>query len=79
LPEWQARRAKARALSPRAALGAGQYAVVLVNREDLYGTILRVGETGIVRVDTLFDISPESLDATLEREAETMILAPVGQ
>jgi hypothetical protein len=58
---------------------AGQYAVVLINQRDMYGTVLRVVESGIVRVDTLFDISPESLDATLEREAETMILAPVGQ
>jgi hypothetical protein len=58
---------------------AGQHAIVLINLDDLYGTILRVGETGIVRVDTLFDISPESLRATLEREAETVILAPINE
>jgi hypothetical protein len=58
---------------------AGRYAIVLLNPEDLYGTILRVGESGIVRVDTLFDISPESLKATLEREAETVILAPINE
>jgi hypothetical protein len=55
---------------------AGHHAIVLVDGESPDGTILRIGETGIVRVDTIFDISPESLSNLLEREAGTIILGP---
>jgi len=41
-------------------------------------TALRVGERGIVRVDTIFDASPQALNAMVEREASKLILAPVG-
>ena len=37
---------------------------------------LRVEDHGIVRVDNLFDGSPEVLDAMVEREASEVILAP---
>jgi hypothetical protein len=58
---------------------AGQYVIVFLKDEDENDVILRLGETGIVRVDTLFDTSPESLGELLEREAGIMILSPVGQ
>jgi hypothetical protein len=58
---------------------AGQYVIVFLKDEDENDVILRLGETGIVRVDALFDTYPESLAEFLEREAGTIILAPVGQ
>ena len=58
---------------------AGQYVLVFLKDADENDVILRLGETGIVRVDTLFDTSPESLAALLQREAGAIILAPVGQ
>jgi hypothetical protein len=36
-----------------------------------------VGDGGIVRVDHLFDTSPEALNSILEREAADVILAPI--
>jgi hypothetical protein len=54
----------------------GNYVILFVDEENRSGTALRVGERGIVRVDTLFDTSPESLDAMIEREASRVILAP---
>jgi hypothetical protein len=54
----------------------GNYVILFVDEENRSGTALRIGERGIVRVDTLFDTSPESLDAMIEREASRVILAP---
>ena len=54
----------------------GKYVILLVNAENASGAALRVGERGIVRVDTLFDISPESLDAMIQREASKVLLTP---
>lgn len=55
----------------------GEYVILLVNGRDLHATALRIGERGIVRVDTIFDASPENLNAMIEREAVTVILPPV--
>lgn len=57
----------------------GQYAVLLITEGSDPGIALRIGESGIVRVDSLFDASPQALNAMIEREASEVILAPVGQ
>ena len=54
----------------------GKYVVLFVSGENQPAAALRIGERGIVRVDTIFDSSPESLRAMVEREASTVILAP---
>lgn len=54
----------------------GKYVVLFVSGENQPAVALRIGERGIVRVDTIFDSSPESLRAIVEREASTVILAP---
>jgi hypothetical protein len=54
----------------------GKYVVLFVSGENQPAVALRIGERGIVRVDTIFDASPESLRALVEREASTVILAP---
>jgi hypothetical protein len=56
---------------------AGQYAILFVGRENQPAISLRVRNGRIVRVDSLFDNSPESLDGILQREAAKLILAPV--
>ena len=57
----------------------GNTVVLLVGDTEQDATAVRVGETGIVRVDTVFDSSPEALNAMIEREASNVILAPVSQ
>ena len=54
----------------------GNYAILFVDEENKIATALRIGERGIVRVDSFFDVSPESLDAVIEREASKVILLP---
>jgi hypothetical protein len=54
----------------------GKYVIVLMNAGNQPAVALRIGESGIVRVDTVFESSPESLRAMVEREASTVILAP---
>ena len=54
----------------------GKYVVLFVTGENQPAVALRIGERGIVRVDTIFDTSPESLRAMVEREASKVILAP---
>jgi hypothetical protein len=56
---------------------AGQYAILFVGKENQPAISLRVKDGKIVRVDYVFDDSRESLDATLQREAAKLILAPV--
>lgn len=55
----------------------GEYVILLLSQNDREAVALRVGERGIVRVDTIFDASPENLNAMIEREAATVILPPV--
>ena len=57
----------------------GKYAILLVSEENKPAVALRIGETGIVRVDHILGSSPESLGAMVEREASTVILAPPAQ
>jgi hypothetical protein len=66
----------AAAISSEQYYPVGRYVIVLVNGGNAPAAALRIGESGIVRVDTLFDSSPESLRATVDREASTVILAP---
>lgn len=54
----------------------GKYAIILTNGDEQPAIALRIGESGIVRVDTIFDSSPANLSAMVEREASTVILAP---
>ena len=54
----------------------GKYVILLVSGENQPAVALRIGERGIVRVDTIFDASPESLRAMVDREASSVILAP---
>jgi hypothetical protein len=55
---------------------SGEYAVLLVSSDGKNAVSLRVGYDGIVRVDDLFDGSPETLNAIMERDASEVILAP---
>lgn len=54
----------------------GKYVILFAGEGNQPTTALRIGETGIVRVDTVFDPSPENLSAMVEREAAHVILAP---
>jgi len=56
---------------------AGKYAVMFVEKENQSVISLRVDNGRIVRVDYIFDLSPEVLNGWLQREASTVILAPV--
>ena len=58
---------------------AGEVAIIFVAPENRPAVSLRLGEGGIVRVDHIFDTSPESLEAILQREASELILAPVSR
>jgi hypothetical protein len=58
---------------------AGEVAIIFVAPENRPAVSLRLTEGGLVRVDHLFDISPQSLEANLQREASELILAPVSR
>ena len=58
---------------------AGHYAILFGGMENEPAVSLRVQDGRIVRVDYLFDNSPESLDEVLRREAAKLILAPVAR
>jgi hypothetical protein len=58
---------------------AGHYAILFLGEENQPAISLRVREGRIVRVDYVFDDSPESLDATLQRESARLILAPIAR
>lgn len=55
---------------------AGKYVILLVDEEKQPVTALRIGETGIVRVDTVFDFSPAILDDVIKREASRVLIPP---
>lgn len=55
---------------------SGKYAVMFFDKENASVISLRVANGKIVRVDYLFDISPEELNGWIEREASNVILAP---
>jgi hypothetical protein len=54
----------------------GTYAILFLGQKNQPTVALRIGERGIVRVDDIFDSSPESLSALVQREASRVILAP---
>ena len=56
-----------------------EIAVIFVAPENKPAVSLRLSEGGIVRVDHIFDTSPESLEAILQREAAELILAPISR
>jgi hypothetical protein len=55
---------------------AGEYAILVIESETGFGTSIHVGNGGIVRVDTIFDISADALNSVLERDASEIILSP---
>jgi hypothetical protein len=56
---------------------AGQQAILFVGKGTEPAISLHINNGGIVRVDYLFDNSSKSLTAILQREAASLILAPV--
>lgn len=57
----------------------GKYAIMFIGKEGQTPVVLRIGDGRVVRVDYLFDSSPDALQATLEREAAKVILPPLSQ
>lgn len=55
---------------------SGEYAIVFLGPPDQDAVSVRIGNGGIVRIDSLFDTSPEALKITIERDASEVILAP---
>jgi len=58
---------------------AGEIAIIFSGPKNRPASSLRLSAGRIVRVDQIFDTSPESLDAILKREASELILAPVSR
>jgi hypothetical protein len=54
----------------------GEYAIVLASDENEPGTVLRIMDGRIVRIDAVFDVSADALNALLQREASRILLAP---
>lgn len=57
---------------------AGKYAAIFLTEENEFAMSLQVTNGRIVRVDYHLDISPEALNAVLERDAAHLILAPLN-
>jgi hypothetical protein len=55
---------------------SGKYAVMFVDRENQSVISLRVDNGKVVRLDDILDISPDSVDGWIQREASNVILAP---
>ena len=55
---------------------SGKHVILLVRGESEPALALRIGESGIVRVDDVFDFSPEALRAKVEAEALNVLLPP---
>jgi hypothetical protein len=55
---------------------AGEYAVVLLAEGNAPGTVLQITDGKIVRVDAVFDTSPEVLKEKIQQTASEVILAP---
>jgi hypothetical protein len=54
---------------------AGEYAILFLSEDDFPGTILQITDGLIVRIDTVFDTSPEGLATILKRDALELILS----
>jgi hypothetical protein len=57
----------------------GRYAILFLGKPNQPAVALRIGEKGIVRVDHVFDSSPEALNALVQSQASDVILAPPGR
>ena len=57
----------------------GEIAIIFSGPKNRPASSLRLSAGRIVRVDQIFDTSPESLEAILKREASELILAPVSR
>jgi hypothetical protein len=55
---------------------AGEYVIVLVGEENESPVALRVTDGRLVRVDFLFEPTPETLDTLIQRESARIILPP---
>ena len=53
----------------------GNYGVILIGTKE-ENVVLQVKDAGIVRIDYIFDLSPDMLTGILERSAGEIILAP---
>ncbi len=56
---------------------AGKYAIMLVDKKNQAVISLRVDNGKIVRVDDILDTSPEAVTGWIQREASTILIAPV--
>ena len=54
----------------------GEYIIFYVPKENEPGIALHIADGGIVRVDTMFDVFPESLSSVIERDTSEVILPP---
>jgi hypothetical protein len=55
---------------------AGEYAIMFTVQKNASAVSLQVSDGKIVRVDYIFDSSPEVLNAVVQRDAAKVILAP---
>ncbi len=55
---------------------SGEYAIVFLGPPNQPAVSVRIDDGGIVRIDSLFDTSPEALKLVMERDALEVILAP---
>jgi len=55
---------------------SGEYAILLSTPENQPAISIRIGNDGIVRIDYIFDPSPESLIMIMEQDSAEVILAP---
>lgn len=55
---------------------AGEYAVLFLSEDGFPGTTLQIKDGKIIRIDTVFDVSPEALTERLKQDASEVILAP---
>ena len=56
----------------------GKYTILFLGKQNQPAVALRIGEKGIVRVDQIFDSSPQALNALVQSQASKVILAPPG-
>jgi hypothetical protein len=55
---------------------AGEYAIIFTVQKDASAVALQMSDGKIVRVDYIFDTSPEVLNAVVQRDAGKLILEP---
>lgn len=55
---------------------AGEYGVLLLSETDFPATLLHTTDGQVVRIDTVFDVSPDGLKERLNKDSSELILAP---